>query len=194
MARWEWWARLGLPTVMALLFWLANAVLLGRRLAEPDMVRGFFWNMLLFAVVITSINSAIVAWTSRRPRGDEAGAAEKAQGKLALGSVLTAFAAALVGLACGMGVTSAVVASHADSGLWSLFSKGLGVALPLGVMFALVGAVAGDLGANLRALLAEKSAPKLAPGLLVLLVVAHLLWAGVAWVALASARGHMPGA
>jgi len=65
--------------------------------------------------------------------------------------------------------------------------------VPLGLAFSMVGAVAGDLGSNLRAMLVERSAPKMAPGLIVMLVAAHLLWAGVAWVALASARGHMPG-
>jgi hypothetical protein len=191
MMRLQRLASMGLPTLLTLLFWIVNSVVVGRRLNEPDMVRAFFWNMLLFAVVMTGVNAAGVAWARRRPRtGDEA---LGSQGRSALGSILAAFALAVVGFGCGLGVTAAVISPGLDSRLWSLFGQGLRLLVPLGLAFSMVGAVAGDLGSNLRAMLAERSAPKMAPGLVVMLVVAHLLWVGVAWVALASARSHMPG-
>lgn len=192
MTRSQWLARVGFTTLLALVFWITNALLVGRRLAEPGMIPAFFWNMLLFAVVVTSINAAAVAWTRHRLRvGDEAPAPAPA---LATSSIMAAATAALAGLGCGIGVTAAVISPGMDSHLWGLFGQGLGLVIPLGIVFSLIGAVVGDLGANLRSMLAEKSTPKVAPGLIVLLVASHVLWAGVAWLMLVSARGHMPGA
>jgi hypothetical protein len=191
MTRLQRLASMGLPTLLALLFWIVNSAGVGRRLDEPDMVRAFFWNMLLFAVVMTGLNAAGVAWARHRLRVTEE--ALGSQGRVALSSILAAFAVAVVGFGCGIGVTAAVVSPGFDSHLWSLFGQGLRLIVPLGLAFSMVGAIAGDLGSNLRGMLAERSSPRMAPGLILMLVVAHLLWAGVAWVALASARGRMPG-
>ena len=90
-------------------------------------------------------------------------------------------------------LTAAMISPGADAETWRLFGQGVGLVAPLGIVFSLIGAVAGDLGANLRAMLVDKSAVGVAPGLVVLLVVSHVLWAGVAWLMLVSARGQLPG-
>jgi hypothetical protein len=185
-------ARVGLPTGAAIVFWVVNAGIVGRRLGDAGMVRAFFWNMLLFAVVVTSLNAAGVAWVGRGFKSMVDG--PRSQTALALSSILAAFAVAVVGLACGIGVTCAIISRGLDSHMWGMFAQGLRLIVPLGLVFSVIGAITGDLGSNLAAMLTERTTPKMGPGLIVMLVVAHLLWVGVAWVALASLRGHMPGA
>lgn len=201
MTRLQRLTSLALPTLLAIAFWAINAATVGRKLDQPDMIRAFFWNMLLFAVVVTGVNAAAVAWVRHRSWASDVALESEAAGpqtvgplgKLALGSILAAFVLGVVGLACGIGLTAIIVSPGPGSHAWSLLGQGLRLVVPLGLAFSLVGAIAGDLGSNLVAMLADKTVPRMSGGLVMMLVAAHLLWAGVAWVALATARGHLPG-
>jgi hypothetical protein len=99
----------------------------------------------------------------------------------------------VIGLAVGICVTGAIVASESHTDVTRLFAHGIRLLVPIGVAFALIGAVAGSLGTAVASRACEVPACRVPRYIWALLVAVHALWFALAWIAVGAMKDRLPG-
>jgi hypothetical protein len=177
-------ARVLSPAGTAVGFWSINALAMTPRLANPEMVRPFLWNVLLLAVVVTTASAASGAW------GIYAALRHETTGTgchTALVSLMMSLLAALGGLLVGWGITWAFLVSSSVGSAADLIGRMRLLGL-FGIAFALVGAAAGSASASLAMPAPEHRRRKARLAAVGQLFLVNALWVAAVWFALAAAR------
>jgi hypothetical protein len=180
-----------LPAALSTILWSANAVVMRSKLTDVPGTRAFFHNMVLFAVVVTGVSAASVAWGRLGLRGRDA--SFSCSERSAAPSFAASLVVGVIGLALGTGLTGAIVAYRPHTDAARLFAHGIRLLVPIGVVFSLIGAIAGDLGTAVVSRTCEGSACRVPRYLWALLVAVHALWFALAWIAVGAMKDHLPG-
>jgi hypothetical protein len=181
--------RFTLPLIGAIAFWCINAVLMRSDLTGGGTGSLFVANMMLFAVFMTSVYTAGIAWLND---GNRMGERTSKRGvRITARPVMNAFVLGLVTLGSGIGLTVAIASPYKDNQVWTRLMDSIPLIVPTGIVFSLVGSVVGDLGLNLRWLASQRPEGSTSMRMVALGVAVHVLWLAVGWLAVATLRQYV---